>query len=269
MNKEIGIIGCGWLGFPLAENFIASGYQVKGTTTSKEKLDIIKKVGIKAFMVQLQENGILGNINDFLNGLDILIVNVPPGIRKNKTVNFVQKMKFLLVEIAKSGIKNMVFVSSTSVYGNVTGKITEKTPPQPESESGKQLLECEKLFMDHPNLNTTVVRFGGLIGRNRHPVKFLAGKKDLKNGDERINLIHGDDCIRMIKTIVEHNYWNAIFNGVYPLHPKKQQYYSKEAQKRGLEIPEFVHGSRRNNKKNIISRNYLNNCHYFYTSIIS
>mgnify|MGYP003615968040 CR=1 FL=1 len=41
---KISILGCGWLGFPLAQKLIETGYEVKGSTTSESKLEALKKV---------------------------------------------------------------------------------------------------------------------------------------------------------------------------------------------------------------------------------
>ena len=49
MNKNISIIGCGWLGFPLAKHLIRLGYHIKGSTTSKDKLTKLESEGIEAF----------------------------------------------------------------------------------------------------------------------------------------------------------------------------------------------------------------------------
>ena len=262
-------MGCGWLGLPLAKNLLRSGYEVSGTTTSTTKLKQLEAAGIKGYKIQLQENAIDGNITDFLASLDILIINIPPGLRRNSGSNYVSKIKLLLKEIKNSAIKNIVFVSSTSVYGYVTGEITEDTLPKPETESGKQLLQSETLFQKENNLNATIVRFGGLIGGDRHPINQLAGKKGLKNGDALVNLIHLDDCVQMLTIIVQKQYWGTIFNGVYPLHPTKRDYYTKEALKRGLPTPEFVLSSNNKDKKLILSRNYLNKLNILHTSIIS
>ena len=269
MTSTVGVMGCGWLGLPLAKRFAALGYRVKGTTTSDSKLKHLEFQGIKGFTIKLGEKGVDGNIADFLFGLDTLIINVPPGLRGNSKANYVLKMELLLEAIKKASLTNILFVSSTSVYGNVEGEVTEETLPQPETESGKQLLKSEKLFLENKNLNTTVIRFGGLIGLDRHPVNHLAGKKSLKNGEASVNLIHLDDCIQMITTVVKNNYWNTIFNGVYPLHPTKEDYYTSEALKRGLTPPEFEASSTISTNKQIICRNYLNKLNRLYTTIIS
>ena len=32
-ENKIGVLGCGWLGFPLAKDLIKQGFKVKGSTT--------------------------------------------------------------------------------------------------------------------------------------------------------------------------------------------------------------------------------------------
>jgi nucleoside-diphosphate-sugar epimerase len=50
---------------------------------------------------------------------------------------------------------------------------------------------------------TTILRFGGLIGEDRNPIRFLAGRENLENPDAPINLIHQTDCIGIILRIIE------------------------------------------------------------------
>ena len=156
---------------------------------------------------------------------------------------------------------------STSVYGNVDGVVTEDNPPNPVTQSGKQLLEVENLFRSAPNLETTVLRFGGLIGPDRHPINHLSGKKNLTNGDEIINLIHIKDCIRLITLILENNWWNITINGVCPYHPTKKEYYTQEALKRGLQIPVYSQNSSKIYQIFIKSRNFPYYNEGFYTTI--
>ncbi len=232
-------MGCGWLGFPLAISLVKDGYQVHGTTKSEEKLAQLRKEGISPFKISLGPDKIEGAISDFLRDVAVLIVNVPPKLRGQNKENYVQKMQLLHTEIKKSFVKKVVFVSSTSVYGDVDGDVTEETIPQPTSESGKQLLASENIFRNDKDLDTTIIRFGGLIGPNRHPISMLSGRQNLSNGNAPINLIHLNDCIRIITSVITYSWWNEVMNGVYPVHPSKQDYYSSEAKKRGLQTPDY------------------------------
>lgn len=269
MSKQIGILGCGWLGLPLAKKLIEKGYHVKGTTTSASKLEELQNEGIESFEIRLSETGIEGNVQSFLSHIETLIVNVPPKLRGKHPESFVDKMKKLLSEIKESKVPNVLFVSSTAVYGNLEGEVTEASPTQPVTESGKQLVESENLFQKEDGLNTTIIRFGGLIGPDRHPVTILSGKEQLGNGNHAINLIHLNDCIHMIQTILKEGYWGEIFNGVYPHHPKKQVYYFEEAQKRGIPAPLYSATSHTKMGKTVLSQNFLSKSHSFTTSIVS
>ena len=270
MNEHIGIMGCGWLGAPLGKSLLKHGYKVKGTTTSSDKLNALSNLGITPFLVQLHETEIAGDLLPFLTDLDVLIVNIPPGLRKVASGSYLKKMALLLKYIQKAGIPQLLFVSSTSVYGNVKGEITEDTAPSPVTASGKQLLQTELLFSSQKSFASTIIRFGGLIGGDRHPIFHLSGKKGLKNGEELINLIHREDCIHMISTIIKYKYWNEVFNGVYPSHPTKSEYYIAEAMKRKLPLPVYdTPTTWPILKKRIVSQNFFVKTHQLYTSIVS
>ena len=139
-------------------------------------------------------------------------------------------------------LKKIIFVSSTSVYGEVQGEVTEKSIPKPANDSAKKLLAAEKLFMTDKDLDATLVRFGGLLGPDRHPVTYLSGQHELTNGDDAINLIQLEDCLLILISIITNDWWGKIMNGVYPDHPTKRVYYTTEASKRGLPVPEYKKG---------------------------
>jgi nucleoside-diphosphate-sugar epimerase len=232
-------MGCGWLGFPLAKFLVEKGYSVRGTTTDKNKVPHLEASGIEPYLISLEENEIKGPVKSFLNGMEAIVINIPPGLRGGENSNYVQKIKMLHEQIRPLGVRKVIFVSSTSVYGAVSGNVTEETPPMPASESGRQLLQVEDLFSKDENLKSTIVRFGGLIGPERHPVRFLSGRKGLKNGHHPVNLIHLEDCLSLLITILEKDWWGCIFNGVFPEHPLKQDYYRVEAEKKGLQPPGY------------------------------
>ena len=268
MNRTIGILGCGWLGTALAEQLLLDGNVVKGSTTTDKKMDSLNVKGIEPYVIRLGEHGIQGDIHRFLQNLDILVINVPPNLRKDPKGDYVKRMEVLLGHIKEFGIPWVLFISSTSIYGAAEGEITEDTYPRPVINSGKQLLASEKLFVGESSISTTVIRFGGLIGEDRHPVYHLS-QKELTNGEELINLIHRNDCIHMIRTIMENGYWNEVFNGVYPYHPTKAEYYTLEAKKRGIPPPIYKESTNRVSKKKVLFRNFYVKKHVLTTSISS
>ena len=186
-REKIAILGCGWLGLPLAKSLLSKGYEVKGSTTSESKLEVLKNAGISPFQIQLEEHQVIGTIEDFLKETDVLVIDIPPGLRREisstQEMTFVNKIKTLIPFIEKSGIQKVIFVSSTSVYsdGFPIVEIREETKPNPDTESGKQLVIAETLLQSNSHFKTTVIRLGGLLGDDRHPIKFLGdvGRPDL------------------------------------------------------------------------------------------
>ncbi|WP_339887260.1 SDR family NAD(P)-dependent oxidoreductase [uncultured Flavobacterium sp.] len=241
-RRKISILGIGWLGFPLAKKLIETGYDVKGSTTSESKLELLESNNIQPFQIELSENEIKGNIVGFLENSEVLIIDIPPKLRSNPTENFVEKIKLLIAEVEKSTVKKVLFISSTSVYADAFPivEIDENTIPNSDSESGKQLVQTEDLLLSNNNFQITILRFGGLIGEDRHPIKFLAGKKDIENPDAPINLIHQEDCIGIICEILNQvQYDSLVLNAVSPHHPTRKEYYTQKAIENNLTLPEF------------------------------
>lgn len=237
---QISILGCGWLGLPLAKALLKKGFLVKGSTTSIEKISVLESAGIAPFIIRLEEEKISDSITDFLADSQILIVDIPPKLRGNSNENFVAKIATLIPFIENSTIEKVLFVSSTSVYGENNELITEATPLNPDSEGGRQLAIVESLLQKNSHFETTILRFGGLIGDDRNPVRFLSGRENIENPDAPINLIHQEDCIGIIEKIIELDSWNKTYNAVAPFHPTRKEYYTQKAADLNLALPKFV-----------------------------
>jgi nucleoside-diphosphate-sugar epimerase len=249
--KQISILGCGWLGFPLAKSLLQKGYLISGSTTSENKIPMLHNAGITPFLICLSEDKLEGEMDSFLKNSEILIIDIPPKLRGNAidtstalSKTFVKKIQNLIPFIENSSVKKVLFVSSTSVYADENVTITEESIPNPDTESGKQLLEAEVLLQSNENFQTTVIRFGGLIGADRHPIQFLSGKTHIENPEAPINLIHQEDCIGIIEKIIqqaqnEHFSWNETFNAVAPFHPNRKEYYTQKAMEFNLPLPHF------------------------------
>jgi len=217
------------------------GFIVKGSTTSAEKLSVLEDTGIEPFLISLKAEETQGDVMGFLENSAVLIIDIPPKLRGLEKENFVAKIQNLVPFIEQSTVENILFISSTSVYNDDEKYITEATTPNPDTESGMQLLASERLLQNNQSFKTTILRFGGLIGEERHPIKFLAGRKGVENPEAPINMIHQDDCIGIILKIIKANSWGETFNAVAPYHPSREEYYTHKAIELGLEPPTFNH----------------------------
>lgn len=238
--QSIAILGCGWLGLPLGQQLSQEGFLVNGSTTRAEKLSHLATAGIKPFLIRIGDR-IEGEQLDLFLKSDILFLNIPPG-RKTPNIASIypQKIQLILSALADSSIKKIIFASSTSVYGFSEEKINESSPTLPETASGKALLQAEQLLQRQKQFQVTILRLAGLAGANRHPGRFLAGKKDLPNGLAPVNLVHQEDCIQIIKAIINQEKWGEIYNVCSDKHPTKVLLYTMKARDLNLPLPQFI-----------------------------
>ncbi|WP_196889237.1 NAD(P)-binding domain-containing protein [Aureivirga sp. CE67] len=237
MQKQISILGCGWLGLPLAKHLSEKGFKINGSTTSEDKLAVLKEKNIHPFLLKISENEIEGNIEAFLESSEIVYINFPPRRIPNIEEIYPKQLQLILNNLKP--VQKIIFISSTSVYQNTNGTVTEDLEIKPEKASGVALQKCEAILQNLPN-PTTIIRFAGLVGADRLPGRFLANKTNLKNGNAPINVIHLEDCIGLIEETISQNYWNKIINGCADEHPLRKEYYTLAAKKIGLTPPLFA-----------------------------
>lgn len=227
--KKISIIGCGWLGLPVARNFVKLGHEVHGTTTSESKKTLFQEHGIVPHVVNLKAPN---QDLSFLAESDIVLISFPPGLRKN-TVDFPLQMDQLVTGLRQYLIQKIVFISSTSVYPT-SGTFSEDSSISASSDRQKILLETEALLMDC--FDATVIRMGGLYGENRYPHNFLKTEKQLETNTE-INFINQLDAVELTTKLMLAKP-TGVFNGVHPHHPLKYEFY-QECYKRNNKLFDF------------------------------
>ena len=254
---KISILGCGWLGLELGKRLRAENHEVRGSVTSMEKMQEVREAGIVPYSIKLFEKGIQGDIRSFLSGVNILIIDIPPGLRKNPEANFVKKIRNLIPYIEKSYLQKVIFTSSTSVYKDAEDFPTydENSETDSSNDISIQLRNVELLFLHNESFNASILRFGGLLGPERHPVNFLSGKSGIKNPEAPVNLVHQEDCIKAVFKLMGKEKDNSAWNVVFPEHPSKKEYYTKIAKNRNIEVPEFDHS--RPSKGKIVSSEKL------------
>ncbi len=241
-QTTISILGAGWLGLPLGQFLVEKGYHVKGSTTSDSKISKIQAAGMQAFLLRVGDQVAGINVVDFFDS-DILILNIPPSRRNLAIEETYPKQVAAVLEKAKlKGVSKIIFASSTGVYGNENATVTEQTTLRPTRKSGKALVQAEQL-VKKSGLDWIVLRFAGLVGKDRKAGKFLAGRKDVKNSRSYVNLVHQEDCINVIYRLLLADHWNEIFNVCSDHHPQKEAYYTAQALKEGLEPPSFLHST--------------------------
>lgn len=243
----ISVLGCGWLGFPLAERLLSLEHTIKGSTTTPKKLNLLQQSGIDPYHLELPDSLSDEKIDNFWDS-DVLFLNIPPGRRNpNAEVEFPATVKKVVSKAKKHQISWIIFASSTSVYPKLGGLTTEEEAEQGKAarSSGEALLKAEKI-LKNSGIDYTILRFGGLYGYDRHPVKYLSGKKNLDEGLKPVNLVHQLDCVNVIEEIINQKKRNEIYNVVSDGHPPRKEFYVCAAKHFDLPPPTFKEDKEKN-----------------------
>lgn len=229
MNKikqKISVLGCGWLGLPLAIYLFEKGFFVNGSTTSKDKMIHLESNHIIPFLIDIDR---LKNNSEFFK-VDVLIIAI--------TSKNVESFKDVILKIEESAIERVIFISSTSVY-----PISDHPIEEEHETIESPLASIEELFLSNQNFKTTIIRFGGLFGADRKPGNFFKNGKIIGNPDGVVNMIHRDDCIAIIEQIIKTDSADTIFNACVEQHPTRREFYTKARLNLGLGIPSFEENS--------------------------
>ncbi|MFF5379807.1 NAD-binding protein [Pedobacter suwonensis] len=235
--KTVSILGCGWFGLALAKKLIGLNYTVKGSTTSQDKLPILQAEQIKPFIVNFTAESVVANATFF--EADVLFICIPPKRNSAELLDYPNKINSILAAAEKKS-KHVVLISSTSVYADDNKIVNENSETIPDTDSGKVVLAAEMLFKEQFPENHTIIRFAGLIGPDRNPGRFFAGKTNVPNGLAPVNLIHQADAAGIAVKLLEKQAFGQTYNACSPNHPAKMDFYVEAAKTSGLAIPEFI-----------------------------
>jgi nucleoside-diphosphate-sugar epimerase len=249
-ESSISLLGCGWLGIALAPALIERGFHVRGSTTQSGKLSTLTSLGIEAHLLRIEplgedESQFHSARTDSFYESPILIVNLPPETALGPDYHPGQLKEILTQLHPADGFKHLLYVSSSSVYGSAQGEVDEATEPQPEPGSGEILLACERMLMqaaEKKGFGLTIVRPAGLIGPGRHPGLFLAGRKNVRDGEGVVNMIHQLDLVAFLAELATQEVRPGevrVFNAAAGAHPTRREFYTVAAGAVGVEAPTF------------------------------
>jgi nucleoside-diphosphate-sugar epimerase len=227
---QVSIIGLGWLGLQVADLLIQRGHLVKGTVTTTEKA-----LSLKQYYTETLAYKFPNPAPESIFDADAIVLAIPPG----KTNDYLGMIWTLAEEIKLSRVKQVLFLSSVSVYPECNQLVDEMFVGIPDSSQGKILLEAEKILSSIRGKVVTICRLGGLVGKLRHPGRFLAGRKGLPNPKAPVNLIHGQDVADLLLALLHTENESTVYNICSSNHPTRITFYTEASLLLGLAIPEF------------------------------
>ena len=230
----VGILGCGWLGLPLAKKLIEIGWQVTGTTTTPEKIALLQSASIQAYLFKAGQ----GKIPAQLLNSDVLVIAFPPKSKSTDGEWYWKAIGTIFQEMNNKKIKKVILLSSTSVYPDLDEILTEEFQLIPENTGNPALFKAEQIALES-KIPVHILRLGGLAGADRLLARHFSGKTNLKNGNSPVNLLHQEDAVNVIELFVLNSFESGIYNVCSPYHPSKRELYESDSARMDLPLPQF------------------------------
>ena len=211
MPDSVLIVGCGFVGLPLARDFVSSGWKTYGITVSETSVAKLRGESFHAYALDIRdERSFRGLVRrDF----DIVIHCASSGrggVADYEAV-FLTGTRNLMTNME---CDRFIFTSSTSVYSQTDGSLVdESSPANPLRETSRFLRKTEDLVLESGGV---VARLAGLYGPGRCvPLqKLLDGKAIIEGTGERVmNMLHQSDAAGALRFLAE-TPTNGLFNAV-------------------------------------------------------
>lgn len=217
------IVGCGYVGLPLAAELARQGHQVSGLRRSAS--DVLRAAGITPLSGDITRPETL---RDLPNDFD-WVVNCAAtggGTVEDYRQLYLEGTQNLITWLSNENgaprtIPRFVYTSSTGVYGQNDGSLVDETSAtEPASETAQILVATEKLLLQlarERNIPAMILRAAGIYGPERGYLlkQFLRGEVRIEGtGARMLNMIHRDDLIAAIIAALERGRGGEVYNVV-------------------------------------------------------
>jgi nucleoside-diphosphate-sugar epimerase len=189
------IAGCGYVGQATADLFHAAGWAVEGWTSSEESAAMLLNKPYPVCQVDISQRAELTARPGTFDAVIHCASSRGGGVESYRQT-YLNGAHNLLDRFVEA---KMLLTSSTSVYAQRDGSwVTEESETKPARETGRILLETEKLVLERGG---TIGRLGGIYGPGRSAFlsKFLARTAVIDPENDRfVNQVHRDDIASAI-----------------------------------------------------------------------
>jgi len=251
------VIGCGYLGRRVAAIWRLRGDRVSALTRSPENAAALQAEGIDPIVGDVLDPASLRN----LPSADAVLYAV--GFDKTASATkrevYVTGLENVLREIGPR-VGRLVYISSTSVYGQDAGEwIDETSICTPSTEDGRICLAAEQMIWRFFPSNSeaaepvpsprsdracgaNVLRFSGIYGPGRllRRIESVRGGEVIRaNPEGFLNLIHVDDGARIVTELAERGRSGATYLVTDDQPIRRREYYTLLARSVGAPAPVF------------------------------
>ncbi|HEY9731243.1 MAG TPA: NAD-dependent epimerase/dehydratase family protein [Drouetiella sp.] len=198
MSRSLVLLGVGNVAIHVAR-CVSSYSTIHGTTRTAERIDELRANGIDAHLIDHQPS-----IKKIVDDNDVLVSFPPDGVMD------------AALAAQCIGSRRIIYISSTGVYGKVSGRIDENSNVDGSEPSAARRLQAEEIWR---NRGAVVLRCPGLYASETGMHLRLNQIKIPGDGSNYVSRIHLDDLARIICACFEKDEMQRDTYVVGDLHP--------------------------------------------------
>jgi nucleoside-diphosphate-sugar epimerase len=254
------VIGCGYVGLPLAAELARQGHDVFGVRRGTAGDDALKAAGVHPLVADITRPETLAALPRDFDWVVNCVASGGGGAGEYRRV-YLDGTRHLLQWLAPQPLRAFVYTSSTSVYGQNDGRIVdEKSPTEPDAETARVLVETEGLLLraaGESHFPAIVLRVAGIYGPGRGHwfQQFLKNEARLEgDGGRMLNMIHRDDVVGAIIAALKQGRPGEIYNAVDDQPVSQRDFFEWLGKRLGRPMPESVPPDAGNRKRGVTNK---------------
>ncbi|MCC5665715.1 SDR family oxidoreductase [Nostoc sp. CHAB 5784] len=234
---NVAIIGCGYVGYKVAEYWHKKGdFVVSVTTTSSERVPALKSVSERVVVTRGND---LDSLKSVLHDEDVVVLSVGAKGAEVYEETYLQTAQTLVSSLQQvPSVKQLIYTGSYAVYGDRNGVwVDEETPLAPANLNAQILRKTEDVLLSasSENLRVCIFRLGGIYGPGRELLKIFSRYSGTTRpgGEDITNWIHLNDIVGAIE-FARHRRLQGIYNLVDDAHLTSQDLLDSLFEKHNL-----------------------------------
>lgn len=214
------VVGCGYIGAPLALTLARSGHEVIALRRSAGTPAQLADGGVRVLPVDIADPGALVRIPASFDWV-VNCVASGGGSAEDYRRTYLEGTRHLLDWLSAVPPRLFVYTGSTGVYGQTDGRmVDESSPATADTPTARVLRATEELLLEAARSRefpAIVLRLAGIYGPGRGYWwrQFLAGEARVEGDGRRVlNMVHRDDVIGAVLAALERGRPGEIYNVV-------------------------------------------------------
>lgn len=236
------IVGCGYVGRPVAAAWLSSGQAVAAVTRGGDSVATLERAGIQPVVADWLDSGIQWQI-PFQPSCALVAVPHREDERFGVDTHIVG-LQNLMARCPE--LKRLIVLSTTGVYHQHDGGwVDEQSPTEPTRIGPQIALAAERWLRDKCGERlATSLRLAGIYGPGRVPLLAkLRERAPIPVGEGSLNLIHLDDITSTIVRLLESLPQSPLYVLADGRPVERRQFYLDAARIFQTPEPQFVEAS--------------------------